>query len=36
LAADDREALREGMEIGEIEAIGKVHHELATTKSANE
>jgi hypothetical protein len=31
---DDREALLEGMEVGEIEAIGKVH-ELETKKSAN-
>ena len=34
LAVDDREALLEVMEIGETEAIGKVH-ELKTKKSAN-
>jgi hypothetical protein len=31
---DECEALLEGMEIGEIEAIGKVH-ELETKKSSN-
>lgn len=34
LAADDRQALLKGMEIGEIEAIGK-SHQLETKKSAS-
>ena len=34
LAADDRQALLKGMEIGEIEAIGK-NHQLETKKSTN-
>ena len=34
LAVDECEALLEGIEIGEIEAIGKVH-ELETKKSSN-